>query len=1360
MNTLPADARHRPPTGRRWRLAVLAGILILAGIAIAFWLAVRAYAPALTRERIQAALGEALGRPVRIQRVVLQPWRRRVVLMDVSVASGPSRTGAPMLRLARAEVTAGIRSLWELQVVLSRIRLTDLDLALTAGPSESTPPPLVLSNHFQAGPISLRIEEIVLQHGRISYSDSQNRRNLLVQDLEARLRLSPRETGVSAQAGAIRFIAPGVDERLDRLQLDGRTLPDRIAIQSLSARWQGRELSLRGEVRHPLSAPDLSLRLQATVDLADLGRRTGLHVGLAGIATLQADLQGALASPRAAVRVAVPDLGVGPVAARGVQVTGEVRGPVAAPDIRLAARGEVDLARLGRALQLPLPLGGTATADLTLRGALEAPELGGQITIPDLTAGPVKAQRVSVRGLWAGGTLQVERITANLFGGSLDGSLRMRPDRLQETSLRVAFRQIALPALKTLIPRAPRFGGTLDLQAEVAGDPRDPASLRGRLSLEGAGLRLPGGLDRAGAGSLSAQATLRDQLLEIHRLTAVWPGLHGQASGGVGLSGPATLRLQAQGDLGVLGPIWGLPDVAGTVLLTAGADGRWPAPQITGRLLAPSLNAAGTRVDRISIPFQLRDRRLEVTGAELTLGQSPVTATGALSWTHPGLLPLDDWPRSVQGRLGLRAPAVRLEDLDRWIPPAWRGTGQLAVTLHLAGSPAAWDGSGSLAADRLLGPDRIPIQDLRAAVKADSSRLEVTALRAKLRGVPVDGHGTWEWAGAGRAEADLGPLDLAAIPEAPERLALRGEARGRLQATYRNGAVSAGGTFHLAAASALGLPPGNGELTLSLQRGELRAMLSLPAARLAGQLEGRLGARPVLTAHLTVQDLALGPIIRRSVPGQTVPLDGQLSLTAAATIPTDRPSATRATLELYPVRLLVVEERWESPDPVLLRWEGGAVHVDRLRLTSRLGTLAVSGSADPAGKLSLALRGAFPLGILPALLPQVHEAGGTLEATLDATGMTAAPQLSGEATVRQGRIQIQGYPDALREVQARFLLSSTGIRLVEATGALGRGRLQASGEATLQGWQVRFYRLSVAGRNISLPPTDQLETTWDVDLELAGLGPRAQLSGTAHLVRGRYAGQLSLRSLLFGKEKAQSGGAAFALPIKILLQLDNNLMLETELARMRVGGTLSVEGTTASPALFGSLEVREGSILFRKHQFTVTLASAQFSDPRRVDPTLNVQATTQIQDYQVTMSLSGRADNLTVHLSSSPPLSQEDLLTLVTFGVTREEFGRSAAGIVAGEAAQLLVQEFLGLNTTSAGLDVFEVESTASGGHTLRVGKTVAKGTLLIFEQPLSGTGTQKLRVEYQVLGPLLITGEQSFQGGYGADLLLRLSFR
>jgi hypothetical protein len=86
--------------------------LMIAGLAAALVLALRAYAPALSRDRIEAALTDALGRTVKIESLTLSPWLARVEVRNVSVGAGPGEGGEPALHLGRGELRIGISSLW------------------------------------------------------------------------------------------------------------------------------------------------------------------------------------------------------------------------------------------------------------------------------------------------------------------------------------------------------------------------------------------------------------------------------------------------------------------------------------------------------------------------------------------------------------------------------------------------------------------------------------------------------------------------------------------------------------------------------------------------------------------------------------------------------------------------------------------------------------------------------------------------------------------------------------------------------------------------------------------------------------------------------------------------------------------------------------------------------------------------------------------------------------------------------------------------------------------------------------------------------------------------------------------------
>ena len=89
--------------------------------------------------------------------------------------------------------------------------------------------------------------------------------------------------------------------------------------------------------------------------------------------------------------------------------------------------------------------------------------------------------------------------------------------------------------------------------------------------------------------------------------------------------------------------------------------------------------------------------------------------------------------------------------------------------------------------------------------------------------------------------------------------------------------------------------------------------------------------------------------------------------------------------------------------------------------------------------------------------------------------------------------------------------------------------------------------------------------------------------------------------------------ATGGLHLDVTLALQDNLTVTTDVARLRAGGTLQVQGTTAAPIVFGTLAAREGQLVFRRHRFELTRAAARFTDPRRIDPVLDVQATTRIR---------------------------------------------------------------------------------------------------------------------------------------------------
>lgn len=1265
------------PRPARWLLVGALAVLVVAGslAALSWWVA-RAYGPTLTRERVEAALAAALGRPARVERVVLRPWAGQLAMEGVAVAAGETWDAGTTLAVRRLSVQVGISSVWRRELVISRVRLEGVDARLSAGGGGRLALPERIPDRIALGPITARLGGVSIDDARVAYRDDARKLGVALEKVAGTARPVDGGLDVTVRARRLGVEYRALDETVEALDAAVRLRGQRLIVRHVTARWLGVTAQASGEVRSLVDAPESALDVDATGALAPLGARW-------------------------------------------------------APGWR------VD---------------GTARVKARVNGPFQTLGVAGRLTVPRLRAGPVEAGEVAAKVVWRDGRLRLHDIAARGLGGAVRGSLALDPARLDDTRVSARLDDVAAEALEQVAGRRLGLRGRVTVEADLAGDPRRPAEATGTVRVVEARLTLPGEAARLGTAAVSGQARLAAGRLDIERADGRWLAARLQLRGVVSADGPSDLHVEAEGDLAELTRPWGLA-VAGNASLAADLNGRWIDPAARGTARATSLTVAGVGLERAVLPFDLRERTLRVRDAEAGIGESRfmIDATASLP---PGVPDAAGLRRAhVKGQV--RAPDARLEDAAPWLPAEWRGQGRLALTATITGTAEAWRAEGQVRADTLRL--RAPLADVYARFALDPQGVEVARAQARVADVPVAGAGEWRWDGDGRLSADVGPARLHAIPGAPPALRLAGSAVGQLVLTRSGGRLSGSATLHGHDVAVAGFVLGEGEGQAALRDDAVKADIAFPAARVSAAATGPLTGP--LDVRARGDGLSLETLAPGALPGGLGRVAGTVTAVADVRLSLADPAAARGAVVLDPVRVEVAGERWSNRQPVLLRRVAGVTHLDRLALESAVGRVDGSGTVHDAGPLDLRLRGRFPLALLARFRPEVREAGGAVEATVDVAGTLRAPEPTGEATVADGWLALRDYPEALRNLKVRLAASPGEVRIVSARATVGGGTLEASGELALENGRPGGFRVAGTARGVALAPTAGFETAWDADLELVGLGPRAQLRGEARLLRGSYERDVSLLRLLLERRPAAAPTAG-GLHLDLRIALQDRLAVRTTLARLRADGTLSVQGTSATPVIFGTLVAHEGTVTFRRQTFSLTTATVRFADPRRIDPVLDVTATATIRGYDVTMNISGRADDLQIRLASSPPLPEEDVLSLVAFGATREQLGRSGAGAVAGEVAGFIVQDLFGVRPENQVVDVLEVNTSDAGGHTLRVGKQLTPRTLVVYSQGIESTEEQKVRLEYQVFGPLVVAGEQDFRGGFGADVLVRLRFR
>ena len=165
------------------------------------------------------------------------------------------------------------------------------------------------------------------------------------------------------------------------------------------------------------------------------------------------------------------------------------------------------------------------------------------------------------------------------------------------------------------------------------------------------------------------------------------------------------------------------------------------------------------------------------------------------------------------------------------------------------------------------------------------------------------------------------------------------------------------------------------------------------------------------------------------------------------------------------------------------------------------------------------------------------------------------------------------------------------------------------------------------------------------------------------------------------------------------LQIDipRNVWLQGPSTAIELSGNMRVTKDLRAPfILSGSIETVRGYASYYGKRFTVESGRVTFTGTPELNPMLDVTATQKVSEYLVSIHVTGRAQQPTLALSSTPELPQADILSLLVLGKTTDRLTKSernslgdtaqqlAGGVIAGELEKTLGKA-LGLDTIEIG---------------------------------------------------------------------------
>jgi translocation and assembly module TamB len=578
-----------------------------------------------------------------------------------------------------------------------------------------------------------------------------------------------------------------------------------------------------------------------------------------------------------------------------------------------------------------------------------------------------------------------------------------------------------------------------------------------------------------------------------------------------------------------------------------------------------------------------------------------------------------------------------------------------------------------------------------------------------------------------------------------------------------------------------GIPLGTIQLGGTIEEQRLLVTGGAEGARFS--VEAALGGRMPYQARfdLKLEDAARywpgGPPsgFRASIEGQAI-VNGELAA----------PQTAAGRIELARLTSVVGDFRVENAAPVLLRFDGGRLDVEAFKIRGPNTEFSISGGLGGGRELDLDATGVIDLRFLAGLVPALRRPHGRLSLEAHAGGTAESLELLGDGKVEEGGFQVRGTNAVVEGLTGRLSFSQNRVIFEGAEARINGGKAVVSGEVELVRLLPSRLRLEAQLEAVPVAIPSYLPATVSGRIEAAGTPEETVVTGRLHVQKARYTDNVDLERNLLELRRRRSVGvrtydkAAEWLRFDLQLAVDGDARVENDVARGGVRGELTLVGSLAAPGVLGSLTMTEGSrAMFRGNEFVLSHAVMDFTERSRVEMGLDVHGEARVRDYQVFMHVFGPLAEPKLGLTSSPPLSQPDIITLLSMGYTSRDTPASSGvqGTAQAAAAQALISasgldeqvrrfmprgdvlQDLSVRVTSAYSELAgQVEPRAEFESWL-----VKDRLKLRYQTPLSGAKGQKAQAELR-LGdhtalqyqwdndnPELKTG-----GDHGVDLRLR----
>jgi translocation and assembly module TamB len=567
-----------------------------------------------------------------------------------------------------------------------------------------------------------------------------------------------------------------------------------------------------------------------------------------------------------------------------------------------------------------------------------------------------------------------------------------------------------------------------------------------------------------------------------------------------------------------------------------------------------------------------------------------------------------------------------------------------------------------------------------------------------------------------------------------------------------------------------------------------QAKFQLTSAMTNGSISGgyTLGLQEPypISGKITIQNINLDPFLQTAMHLQEFNghgvADGEISVEG------DLRHVDSLVMDAKFSRLAVnyANVQLQNEGPVRIRTSQEEFNIEPATFRGTDTNLTIQGNVHFNGRrtVDLGMNGAVDLRLLGGFVPDL-ESRGSARVNASVEGTLDRPRITGRVHIENASLHLIDGPLGLSAIKGDFIFDANRLFFENVSAEEGGGTLQLSGSVNYADRPLR-YDVTARTNQVRIRYPEGMSWLAGGSLRLTGTPDAGLVTGRVTIDRVTLTAGLDVASALISAKEGVSGPSSNSKYLSNL-QFDVEAIsspdarMEWPSAEFEGDANLRVRGTWEHPILLGHIHVLSGDLTFRGNRYRVSRGDLNFANPFQLNPDVNVEATTTIQQYEITLNFSGPANKLALSYRSDPPLPSNDIITLLALGQTSSEAELRGGGTGASQspsagASALLseaissqlggrLERLFGITKLRVDPGLAGVGSTGSEQNAaarVTVQQQIAHDLTITYVSNVSSTQQQVIQVEYTVNRNVSIVALRDYNGTFGIDIKIKKRFQ